>query len=76
MTQQFRRRGEIASSVLAPAARQNDKAGPFSSEAIDKSGLAGLLGLMLPDAKLGPKTPTVDVLKEFIGKAILGIPLF
>jgi len=47
---------EIAGSVLAPAARQNDKAGQFSSEAIGKIGQAGLLGLMLPDAKLGPKT--------------------
>ena len=39
---------EIAASVLAPAARQNDKEGRFSSEAVDELGRAGLLGLMLP----------------------------
>jgi alkylation response protein AidB-like acyl-CoA dehydrogenase len=43
---------EIAASVLAPAARQNDKDGRFSSEAVDALGRAGLLGLMLP-AELG-----------------------
>jgi alkylation response protein AidB-like acyl-CoA dehydrogenase len=43
---------EIAASVLAPAARQNDKEGRFSSEAVDALGRAGLLGLMLP-AELG-----------------------
>lgn len=42
----------IAASVLAPAARQNDKEGRFSSEAVDALGRAGLLGLMLP-AELG-----------------------
>jgi len=51
---------EIADRVLAPAARQNDKDGRFSSEAIEALGQAGLLGLMLP-AKvgglgLGPRT--------------------
>jgi alkylation response protein AidB-like acyl-CoA dehydrogenase len=43
---------EIAASVLAPAAKQNDKEGRFSSEAVDALGQAGLLGLMLP-AELG-----------------------
>ena len=43
---------EIADSVLAPAARQNDKEGRFSTEAVDALGRAGLLGLMLP-AELG-----------------------
>ena len=36
---------EIAGSVLAPAARQNDKDGQFSAEAVDALGRAGLLGL-------------------------------
>jgi alkylation response protein AidB-like acyl-CoA dehydrogenase len=39
---------EIADRVLAPAARQNDKEGRFSSEAIKALGPAGLLGIMLP----------------------------
>ena len=39
---------EIASRVLAPSAGQNDKAGRFSSEAVESLGEAGLLGLMLP----------------------------
>jgi len=51
---------EIASGVLAPSAGQNDKAGRFSSEAIESLGEAGLLGLMLPaefgGAGLGPRT--------------------
>jgi len=51
---------EIAGSVLAPAAAQNDTAGRFSSEAIKSLGDAGLLGLMLPadvgGAGLGPRT--------------------
>jgi alkylation response protein AidB-like acyl-CoA dehydrogenase len=51
---------EIAASVLAPAARQNDKEGRFSSEAVDALGRAGLLGLMLPaelgGSGLGPRT--------------------
>ena len=38
--------------MLAPAARQNDKEGRFSSDAVDALGRAGLLGLTLP-AKLG-----------------------
>jgi alkylation response protein AidB-like acyl-CoA dehydrogenase len=52
--------GELADRVLAPAARQNDKEGRFSTEAVDALGRAGLLGLMLPTevggAGLGPRT--------------------
>src|SRR5438270_1164479 len=51
---------EIAGSVLAPAARQNDKQGRFSSEAVDALGRAGLLGLTLPaecgGSGLGPRS--------------------
>jgi len=51
---------EIAQRVLAPAARQNDKEGQFSSEAVDSLGQSGLLGLTLPTefggAGLGPRT--------------------
>jgi alkylation response protein AidB-like acyl-CoA dehydrogenase len=51
---------EIADRVLAPAARQNDKEGRFSSEAIDALGRGELLGLMLPaeigGSGLGPRT--------------------
>jgi alkylation response protein AidB-like acyl-CoA dehydrogenase len=51
---------EIASRVLAPSAGQNDKAGRFSTEAIESLGGAGLLGLMLPvdigGSGLGPRT--------------------
>jgi alkylation response protein AidB-like acyl-CoA dehydrogenase len=39
---------EIADRVLTPAARQNDKEGRFSTEAVEAIGRAGLLGLMLP----------------------------
>jgi alkylation response protein AidB-like acyl-CoA dehydrogenase len=38
---------EIASRVLAPQAGQNDKAGRFSTEAVEALGASGLLGLML-----------------------------
>jgi alkylation response protein AidB-like acyl-CoA dehydrogenase len=45
--------------VLAPAARQNDKEGRFSSEAVAALGPAGLLGIMLPaemgGSALGPR---------------------
>ena len=55
-----RKAQEIASRVLAPSAGQNDKAGRFSSEAIESLGGAGLLGLMLPvdigGSGLGPRT--------------------
>jgi alkylation response protein AidB-like acyl-CoA dehydrogenase len=44
---------EIAGSVLAPAARQNDKEGQFSSDAVDALGRAGLLGLTLPAERGG-----------------------
>jgi alkylation response protein AidB-like acyl-CoA dehydrogenase len=51
---------EIADDVLAPAARQNDKEGRFSTEAVDALGRAGLLGLTLPTefggTGLGPRT--------------------
>jgi alkylation response protein AidB-like acyl-CoA dehydrogenase len=51
---------EIADRVLAPAARQNDKEGRFSTEAVDALGRAGFLGLMLPaevgGMGLGPRT--------------------
>jgi alkylation response protein AidB-like acyl-CoA dehydrogenase len=51
---------EIASRVLAPSAGQNDKAGRFSTEAVESLGESGLLGLMLPvelgSSGLGPRT--------------------
>jgi alkylation response protein AidB-like acyl-CoA dehydrogenase len=51
---------EIASSRLAPSAGQNDKAGRFSTEAVESLGKSGLLGLMLPadfgGSGLGPRT--------------------
>src|SRR6266480_1316084 len=51
---------EIASSVLAPSAGQNDKAGRFSTEAVKSLGESGLLGLLLPvdfgGSALGPRT--------------------
>jgi alkylation response protein AidB-like acyl-CoA dehydrogenase len=51
---------EVADRVLAPAARQNDKEGRFSTEAVDALGRAGFLGLMLPaefgGTGLGPRT--------------------
>jgi len=51
---------EIADGVLAPAARQNDREGRFSTEAVDALGKAGLLGLALPTefggTGLGPRT--------------------
>ncbi len=51
---------EIAHRVLAPLAAQNDKAGRFSTEAVDALGREGLLGLMLPaeadGSGLGPRT--------------------
>jgi alkylation response protein AidB-like acyl-CoA dehydrogenase len=51
---------EIADRVLAPAARQNDKEGRFSPEAVEALGPAGLLGIMLPTevggSALGPRT--------------------
>src|SRR5690242_1502868 len=51
---------EVASSVLAPSAGQNDKAGRFSTEAIQSLGESGLLGLLIPvdlgGSGLGPST--------------------
>jgi alkylation response protein AidB-like acyl-CoA dehydrogenase len=51
---------EIASRVLTPSAGQNDKAGQFSTDAVEELGESGLLGLMLPvdvgGSGLGPRT--------------------
>src|SRR3984957_7169383 len=51
---------EIADRILAPAARQNDKEGRFSTEAVHHLGQAGLLGLTVPPefggSGLGPRT--------------------
>jgi alkylation response protein AidB-like acyl-CoA dehydrogenase len=51
---------EIASRVLAPSAGQNDKAGRFSTDAVEALGESGLLGLLLPvdfgGAGMGPRT--------------------
>jgi alkylation response protein AidB-like acyl-CoA dehydrogenase len=51
---------QVADRVLSPAARQNDKEGRFSVEAVAALGPARLLGLMLPaevgGAALGPRT--------------------
>ena len=50
---------EIAGSVLAPSAGQNDSEARFSTEAIQSLGESGLLGLLLPadvgGAALGPR---------------------
>jgi alkylation response protein AidB-like acyl-CoA dehydrogenase len=51
---------QLADRVLAPAARQNDKEGRFSVEAVAALGPTALLGLMLPEevggSALGPRT--------------------
>jgi len=51
---------DVADRVLTPAARQNDREGRFSSEAVAALGAAGLLGLMLPEevggSGLGPRS--------------------
>src|SRR6516162_10260638 len=51
---------DIADRILAPAARQNDKDGRFSSEAIAALGSSGLLAMTLPaeagGSALGPRT--------------------
>ena len=51
---------QIASDVLAPSAGKNDKAGQFSTEAIESLGQAGLLALLVPadfgGLGLGPRT--------------------
>jgi alkylation response protein AidB-like acyl-CoA dehydrogenase len=51
---------DVADRMLAPAARQNDREGRFSSEAVAALGAAGLLGLMLPEeiggSGLGPRS--------------------
>jgi alkylation response protein AidB-like acyl-CoA dehydrogenase len=50
---------EVAGSVLAPSAGQNDSEGRFSTEAVQSLGESGLLGLSLPadvgGAGLGPR---------------------
>jgi alkylation response protein AidB-like acyl-CoA dehydrogenase len=50
---------EVAGSVLAPSAGQNDSEGRFSTEAVQSLGESGLLGLLLPadvgGAALGPR---------------------
>ncbi len=50
---------ELATTVLAPTAAQNDKEGTFSQPAVDALGRAGLLGLTVPaehgGAGLGPR---------------------
>ena len=51
---------DVADRVLAPAARQSDREGRFSSEAVAALGAARLLGLMLPEevggSGLGPRS--------------------
>jgi len=51
---------EITSRVVAPSAGQNDKAGRFSTEAVESLGESGLFGLLLPvdfgGSGLGPRT--------------------
>ena len=51
---------EVATRVAIPNAGQNDKAGRFSTEAVDSLGKSGLLGLLLPanvgGSGLGPRT--------------------
>jgi alkylation response protein AidB-like acyl-CoA dehydrogenase len=51
---------DIARRVLAPFAGQNDKAGRFSTEAVESLRESGLVGLLLPvnvgGAGLGPRT--------------------
>jgi alkylation response protein AidB-like acyl-CoA dehydrogenase len=51
---------EIANRVLAPLAADNDKAGRFSTEAVEALGDSGLLALLLPaecgGSALGPRT--------------------
>src|ERR1051326_8161939 len=51
---------EIANSVLAPSASQNDTESRFSTEAVESLGESGLLGLLLPGdlggSGLGPRT--------------------
>jgi len=51
---------DVADRVLAPAARQNDREGRFSAEAVAALGAGGLLGLMLPEeiggSGLGPRS--------------------
>ncbi len=72
---------EIAEGALAPAARQNDKEGRFSSESVEALGRTGLLGLMLPadvgGLGLGPRTfaAVTATLAEADASAAMGIDL-
>src|SRR6266581_922565 len=56
---------EITSRVVAPSAGQNDKAGRFSTEAVEALGESGLFGLLLPvdfgGSGLGPRTFAVVI---------------
>jgi alkylation response protein AidB-like acyl-CoA dehydrogenase len=56
---------EIAAGMLSPAAASNDKAGRFSTEAIDALARARLFGLMLPaevgGLGLGPRTAAAAI---------------
>ena len=56
---------EVAKTVLAPAAADNDKQARFSIDAVEALGRAGLLGLLLPadvgGAALGPRAFAVVV---------------
>ena len=67
---------EIANTVLAPAARQNDKDSHFSSEAMGAFGQSGLLALMLPAAVggsgRGPRTfaAVTALLAELLPRAL------
>jgi hypothetical protein len=68
---------EIGSGVLASSAAQNDRAGRFSDEAIQSLDRVVISGRLFRDAHAGAvMAPTGDVLREFIGKSLLGIPLF
>src|SRR5258708_8347355 len=62
---------EIASRVLAPSAGQNDKAGRFSTEAVESLGESGLFGLLLPvdfgGSGLGP--PPFSVVTATLAQA-------
>jgi alkylation response protein AidB-like acyl-CoA dehydrogenase len=59
---------EVAAKVLAPAAKKNDAEGRFSTEAVKAMGEAGLLGLLVPEARggagLGPRA-MCEVLSTF-----------
>src|ERR1700724_3073284 len=68
---------EIASSVLAPSAGQNDKAGRFSTEAVVSLGESGLLGLMLPAdvGGLGLGPPTLVAVIAVLAETDASVPV-